>query len=105
MQRCAPIDVLLVEDNPADVYVTQRVIADAGEDIRVWVVPDGEEALLFLRKDAPVAHAPTPVLILLDLILPHMDGALLIPQIRQLPGYEEIPIVVLSSAPQDREEP
>ena len=103
MKRSAPIDVLLVEDDPADIYVIQRIVADFGPDLRLWVIPDGVEALLFLNKALPLAHAPTPVLILLDLKLPHMDGALLLPQIRQLPGYQATPIVIFSSTPKERE--
>ena len=72
MMRSEPMDVLLVEDSPADVYVIKRVLADAGQQIRLWVVPDGPEALQFLRQAPPFAHVPTPALILLDLHLPTM---------------------------------
>jgi two-component system response regulator len=103
MERRTLTDVLLVEDNPADVYVIQRVLADR-EDLRLWVMPDGIEALLFLRKEQPLPHVPTPALILLDLKLPRTDGAELLPQIRRLPDYQTTPIVILSSAPPEREE-
>lgn len=103
MQRTAPTDVLLVEDDPADIYVIRRIVADYGHNLRLWIIPDGVEALLFLSKAPPLAHAPTPALILLDLKLPHMDGALLLPQIRQLPDYQATPIVIFSSTPKERE--
>jgi len=95
--------VLLVEADPADIYGIKRIVADFGSDLRLWGIPDGVEALLFLNKSLPFAYAPTPALILLDLHLPHLDGALLLPQIRQLPGYQATPIVIFSSAPKERE--
>lgn len=103
MKRSAPLNVLLVEDDPADIYVIQRTVADFEPDLRLWVIPDGVEALLFLNQAPPFAQAPTPALILLDLKLPQMDGALLLPKIRQLPSYQATPIVIFSSAPKERE--
>ena len=94
-------DVLLVEDNPADVYLIQRAVADCGPDIHVSVVPDGGEALAFLRQEAPFAHVPTPTLIVLDLRLPKVQGEEILPEIRQLPTHQTTPIVVLSVAPKE----
>src|SRR5262245_41367457 len=99
MERPAPIDLLLIEDDPVDIYVIQRIVADYGSDLRLWIMPDGVEALLFLRKAPPLAHAPTPALILLDLKLPQMDGAALLPQVRQLPDYQTTPIIIFSGTP------
>ena len=103
MKGSVPTDVLLVENDPADIYVIQRIVADFGPELRLWVMPDGMEALQFLCNTPPVAHAPTPALILLDLNLPQLDGALLLPQIRQLPAYQATPIVIFSSMPKERE--
>jgi len=103
MQRSLSINVLLVEDDPVDIYVIQRIVADFGQDLHLWVIPDGVEALLFLRKAPSLAHAPRPALILLDLKLPQLDGALLLPQIRQLPDYQATPIIIFSSTPKERE--
>ena len=80
------MDVLLVEDNPADVYLIRQVMGDVRKGLRVWVVPDGLEALQFLRKASPMTDTPRPALILLDLKLPITDGTLLLPQIHQLLG-------------------
>ena len=103
MKRSAPTYLLLIEDDPVDIYVIQRIVADFGHDLHLWVIPDGIEALLFLRKASLLAHAPSPMLILLDLKLPQLDGALLLPQIRQLPAYQATPIIVFSSMPKERE--
>ena len=56
--------ILLVEDNPADIYLVQRVVEECGSDIPLFVVPDGGEALAFLRKEGPFAYVPSPALIL-----------------------------------------
>jgi|RhiMetdeSRZDD1v2_1073273.scaffolds.fasta_scaffold981889_2 chemotaxis family two-component system response regulator Rcp1 len=95
--------ILLVEDNPADVYLIRRVVADCGRDIQLSVEPDGGDALAFLRKDAPFTHVPSPTLILLDLRLPKVQGDQILPDIRQLPAYQATPIVVLSAVPKEEE--
>jgi two-component system, chemotaxis family, response regulator Rcp1 len=97
------VDVLLVEDNPADAYIIQQVLGDVRTDLRLWVVPDGPEVLQFLRNASPITHVPPPILILLDLKLPTTDGTLLLPQIRQLPGYQATPIVIVTGVPWERE--
>jgi two-component system, chemotaxis family, response regulator Rcp1 len=94
-------EILLVEDNPADVYLIRRVVEDCGRDIHLFVEPDGGDALAFLRKDAPFTHVPSPMLILLDLRLPKVQGDEILPEIRQLPAYQATPIVVLSVAPRE----
>jgi two-component system, chemotaxis family, response regulator Rcp1 len=91
-------DVLLVEDSPAYIYLIQRAVQDCGSDIRLSVVPDGGEALAFLRKDAPFAHVPSPALILLDLQLPTMHGHQVLTELRRLPAYQATPVVILSGA-------
>ena len=98
-------EVLLVEDNPADVYLIQKAVAECGPDIHVSVVPDGGEALAFLRQDAPFRHVPAPELILLDLRLPKVQGDELLPEVRRLPAYQATPIVVLSMIPKEEAEP
>ena len=97
------MDVLLVEDNPADVYIIKQVLGDVRKSLRVWVVPDGHEALHFLHKASPITNAPRPALILLDLKLPVTDGTLLLPQIHQLLGCQTIPIVIITDVPWERE--
>jgi two-component system, chemotaxis family, response regulator Rcp1 len=96
--------ILLVEDSTADAYLIRQAAEECSRDIQLWTMPDGPEALSFLRKERPFTHAPTPALIILDLRLPKMDGAELLAQIRGLPAYRATPIVILSSAPKEREE-
>ncbi len=96
--------ILLVEDSAADVYLVQRAVAECGQDLQLWTMPDGAEALTFLRKAYPLTSVPTPALIILDLSLPTMSGLQLLTAIRQLPAYHATPIVVLSSTPRERAE-
>lgn len=104
MERAAPTDVLLIEDDPADIYVINRIVAEYEHELRLWVIPDGVEACRFLQKAPPfTADTPTPALIVLDLKLPQLDGTLLLPQIRQLPAHRATPVVIFSSTPKERE--
>ena len=69
-----PIQVLLVEDSPGDVRLTQEAFRDANPSIQLHVANDGVEAMAFLRREGAHMNAPRPDLILLDLNLPKMDG-------------------------------
>jgi chemotaxis family two-component system response regulator Rcp1 len=96
--------ILVVEDNPADAYLIRQAVEECGNNLYLWTLPDGPEALTFLRKDYPLTHVPTPALIILDLRLAKMDGTELLPKIRHLPAHHATPIVILSSAPKEQEE-
>ena len=96
--------ILLVEDSAADVYLVQRAIEECDLKIQLWTRDDGLEALQFLRKEPPLTHVPTPALIIIDLVLPLMRGTELIAAIRQLPAYQQTPIVILSRLDKAREE-
>ena len=96
--------ILLVENSAADAYLIERAAEECGRNIQLWTLPDGPEALAFLRKDRPLAHVPTPALILLDLRLPTMSGTELLRRIRELPAYQETPVVILSRLDKEREE-
>jgi two-component system response regulator len=104
MRLQATTHILSVEDNPADAYMIRRAVEECGRDLQVWVVTDGPEALMFLRKEHPLTHVSTPALILLDLRLPKMDGTEVLAKVRQLPAHRATLVVILSSAPKEREE-
>src|SRR4029079_16514403 len=69
-----PLEVLLVEDSPGDVRLTQEALRDSDRAIHLHVAFDGVDAMAFLRHEGVHARAPRPDLILLDLNLPKMDG-------------------------------
>jgi len=98
-----PIDILLVEDNPGDVRLTQEAFKEGKVRNSLHVVADGVEALAFLRKEGAHADAPRPDIILLDLNLPKKDGREVLAEIKEDPDLKRIPVVILtiSQAEQD----
>jgi CheY-like chemotaxis protein len=91
-----PIEILLVEDNPADVRLTQEALKEEKLHINLNVVYDGVEALSFLHREGSHAKAVRPDLILLDLNLPRKDGREVLEEIKNDPLLEAIPVVVLT---------
>ena len=99
----APIDVLLVEDSPGDVRLTQEALAEANGAIRLHVAFDGIEAMSFLRREGKNADAPRPKLILLDLNLPRMDGREVLVQIKADAALKMIPTIILTTSEAERD--
>lgn len=93
-----PIDILLVEDNPGDVRLTQLAFMEAEMDTRIHVVVDGDEVLDFLSDRTADDSAPFPDLVLLDLNLPRMGGLEVLDQIRDVPEFAHLPVLVLTSS-------
>jgi len=95
---CRPVVILLVEDNPGDVRLTQEALRDAKVCNRMHVVRDGVEAMEFLRRTGTHADAPRPDLILLDLNLPRKDGREVLADVKADPDLRRIPVVVLTTS-------
>lgn len=93
-----PIDILLVEDSPADVRLTRETLAEGKVRNTLSVVADGMEALAFLRRGKGFAGAPRPDLILLDLNLPRKDGREVLEEVKADPDLRRIPVVVLTTS-------
>jgi CheY-like chemotaxis protein len=92
------VDVLLVEDDPGDILMTQEAFADHKVHNRLHVVSDGVEAMAFLRKEGSYADVPSPDLILLDLNLPKMDGREVLAAIKEDEKLRSIPVVILTTS-------
>ena len=92
------IEVLLVEDSPGDVRLTQEAFRDANRSIHLHVVSDGVEAMAFLRREGAYVHEPRPDIILLDLNLPRMDGRAVLAHIKEDDGLKTIPTVILTTS-------
>ena len=90
--------ILLVEDNPDDVLITQRAWKKGLIKNRLYVVNDGEQALEFIYKKGEYADAPTPCLMLLDLKMPKVDGFEVLKTVKQDEDLKKMPIVVLTSS-------
>src|ERR1700733_10190461 len=93
-----PLHVLLVEDSPGDVRLTQEAFRDANSLIQLHVASDGVEAMLFLRRQGGHVDAPRPDLILLDLNMPKMDGRQVLAQIKTDESLKTIPTVILTTS-------
>ncbi len=98
-----PAEILLVEDNPGDVRLTQECFKESKISNNLSVVMDGQEAIDFLQHKGKFANALRPDLILLDLNLPRKDGREVLAEIKADPDLRKIPVVVLtiSKAEQD----
>jgi chemotaxis family two-component system response regulator Rcp1 len=97
-KRNGLVQILLVEDNPGDVRLTQEALKEGDLPNRLHVVKDGVEALAFLRREGVHADAPRPDLILLDLNLPKKSGREVLEVIKQDDGLKRIPVVVLTTS-------
>jgi two-component system, chemotaxis family, response regulator Rcp1 len=93
-----PINVLMVEDSPGDVRLTQEAFRDVNPSIQVHVAADGVEAMAFLWQQGVHLNEPCPDLILLDLNLPKMDGREVLAHIKADASLRSIPTVVLTAS-------
>jgi len=93
-----PVEILLIEDNPGDVRLTEEAFKEGKVLNRLSVVGDGVEALEFLRRENKYAHAPRPDIIMLDLNLPKKDGREVLAVIKGDEKLRRIPVVVLTTS-------
>ncbi len=94
--------ILLVEDNPGDIRLTQEALASSKSHVILSIVQDGADALAFLRQKGKYKGVSKPDLILLDLNLPRKDGYEVLAEVKNDEALRAIPIVILTTS--DREE-
>src|ERR1700733_609493 len=92
------VEILLVEDDPADVLVTREAFSDNRVRNRLHVVGDGEKAMRFLRQTGEYAEAPRPGLILMDLTLPRRNGLEVLADLKADSKLASIPVVMLTTS-------
>lgn len=97
------IEILLVDDSPTDVLLTQEAFEQAKLINTLHVAEDGERAMAFLRKEGEYASAPTPDLILLDLNMPRKSGREVLVEIKSDPELKKIPVIVLTTSTTDQD--
>jgi len=90
--------VLLVEDSPGDVRLTQEAFRDVAGGVELHVAVDGAEAMAFLKREGVHSDAPRPDIILLDLNLPKMDGRQVLANIKKDAALKTIPTVILTTS-------
>lgn len=98
-----PIEILLVEDNPGDVRLTQEAFKEGKINNNLNVVSDGVEALAYLRKEGQYANTQQPDVILLDLNLPKKDGYEVLAEIKRDSDLKRIPVVILTTSEAERD--
>ena len=97
------LEMLLVEDSHGDVVLVKAALKQTAVTVSLNVVYDGEEALAFLRKEAPYTQAPTPDLMLLDLNMPKKSGREVLAALKNDPVLKELPVVILSSSNKEQD--
>jgi len=97
------VEILLVEDNEADIRLTQEGIKETKIHNNLHVVRDGEEAMDFLYKRGDYRDAVTPELILLDLNLPKKDGREVLKEIKNDDALSHIPVVILTTSEAEKD--
>jgi two-component system response regulator len=95
--------ILLVEDNPDDEELTLRGLRRTNLTNPVDVARDGQQALDYLFGDHDRAAKPIPIVVLLDLKLPRIDGFEVLRRIRAEERTRRVPVVILTSSSEDRD--
>jgi chemotaxis family two-component system response regulator Rcp1 len=98
-----PIKILLVEDQPADVRLTEEVLKQGKVANELFVAEDGEKAMQFLRHEGEYEEVPRPDLVILDLNLPRMDGKEVLQAIKGDPALLKIPVLMLTTSAAERD--
>lgn len=93
-----PIEILLVEDSPADIRLTQEALKDGKIINNLHIAKDGLEAISFLENEAEYVNMPKPDIVLLDLNLPKKEGTEVLSYIKNHPRFKQIPVVILTTS-------
>lgn len=97
------MEVLLIEDNPGDVFLTKKALSQANIDINVTVAPDGEAGLELLSNALEQGNKNWPDIVLLDVNLPKKDGKQVLAEMKQSPDLKRIPVVILTSSSAEKD--
>jgi two-component system, chemotaxis family, response regulator Rcp1 len=98
-----PARILVIEDNPSDIFLLRNALEVVGEHFELKVLADGEQALQFVQEHRLGLHPPDPCVIVLDLHLPKYDGMVVLRAIKRAPALEHIGVLVLSGLVSDKE--
>ena len=98
-----PVDILIVEDNNADLMIMQEALLETGLSANLHTAVNGEEAMKFLRRVGDYSNAPRPHLILLDLNMPRKNGYEVLEEIKSDRLLMRIPVVILTTSQADED--
>ncbi len=93
-----PIQILLVEDNEGDIFLTTLAFEQSGIQFNLNVVKDGKEALEFLNRNGKFSYSPSPELILLDINLPKKNGHEVLKSVKENEQLKHIPVIMLTTS-------
>ncbi len=97
-QNYRPIEILLVEDNPGDVRLTQEAARETKVHNNMHIVSNGTDAMAFLHREGRFGSVPRPDLILLDLNMPGLDGREVLRRVKSDEQLRRIPVVIITSS-------
>jgi chemotaxis family two-component system response regulator Rcp1 len=98
------VNVLIAEDNPADVEILRMALGETDLDCEFTVIGDGAEVLAFFKREGRYSASPVPDLAIVDLNLPKYDGIEVLEAMRASPAFERVPVAVVSSSAWPREQ-
>lgn len=98
MNKTRPVEILLVEDNEGDVFLTKKAFEKAKILNNIHVVEDGEKVMQYLRGDGEYKGSVKPDIILLDINLPKKNGTEVLVEIKEDDNFKRIPVVILTSS-------
>lgn len=102
-ENTKPVEILLMEDNEGDVFLTKKAFESARIINNITVAPDGEAGMDILRRKGKYAEFPNPDIILLDINMPKKDGKQVLEEIKNDPRLRRIPVVILTSSHADQD--
>ena len=97
-QKEQTFQILLVEDNPGDIYLFRQALKGAGLNFELTVIEDGEEALAFAKRDGKYAGSPVPDLAVLDVNLPKIQGTEVLGAMRRNEELARVPVALMTSS-------
>ena len=97
------MNILLVEDNPGDTRLVREAIQTSRAPSQLYYVPDGDAAMMFLRREGEYASMPRPDLMLLDLNLPKKDGREVLLEVKTDPALRRLPVIIFTSTHTEQE--
>lgn len=98
IEQSRPVEILLVEDNEGDIFLTKKAFEKAKIANNIRVAIDGEMALEMLRKEGEYSDIPKPDIVLLDINLPKRDGKQVLLEMKEDEELKRIPVVILTSS-------
>ncbi len=96
--KANPVVILMAEDSPSDADLAREAFKNGKLVNELVIVPDGVEAMLYMKKQGQYANALRPDIIVLDLNMPKKDGREVLAELKADPSFRHIPVVILTTS-------